>query len=203
MSENLAELTFQDIYTSFYPKIHRYLKRMVGEPETEDLTQEVFVKVSQGLSRFRGESKLSTWVYRIATNTAMDKLRSTSFLRMVKDRVSIDAAAECDKEGKDEAPSVEQQLVQEEMNGCIRKFIDKLSGSYRSVVVLAELEGLKNKEIAQILGVSLNTVKIRLHRARERLKKELMNGCSFYRNKENILLCDLKEGFEDFKRTGN
>ncbi len=212
MSENLAELKFQDIYASFHPKIHRYLKRMVGEPEAEDLTQEVFVRVSQGLSRFRGESKLSTWIYRIATNTAMDKLRSTSFLRMVKDRLSIDSAAECDKEGKDkivsantedETLSINQQLVQEEMNGCIRKFIDKLSGSYRSVVVLSELEGLKNKEIAQILGVSLDTVKIRLHRARERLKKELLNGCSFYRNKENILLCDLKDGFEGFKKSDN
>ncbi|MCP5105547.1 MAG: RNA polymerase sigma factor [bacterium] len=199
----MNDMEFQDIYNTFYSKIHRYLKRLVGESEAEDLTQEVFLKVSRGLSSFRGESKLSAWIYRIATNAAMDKLRSTSFLRMVKDRVSIDSEAECHKGDKDEAPPVAQQLVQDEMNGCIRRFIDKLSGSYRSVVILSELEGVKNKEIADILGVSLDIVKIRLHRARERLKKELMNGCSFYRNKQNVLSCDLKDGFEEFKKTGN
>jgi DNA-directed RNA polymerase specialized sigma24 family protein len=69
-------LEFQSIYDTFRPKILRYLTQLVGEDEAEDLTQTVMVKVSQGLLNFRGDCSLSTWIYRIATNTALDKLRS-------------------------------------------------------------------------------------------------------------------------------
>jgi len=79
------ELEFQIIHDTFRPKIYRYLSRMVGEHEAEDLTQEVFVKVNQGLGNFKGESKLTTWLYRIATNAAIDRLRSPSFQLAVKE----------------------------------------------------------------------------------------------------------------------
>ena len=62
------EIEFQKVHDTFRLKIYRYLSRLVGEHEAEDLTQEVFLKVSQALGNFRGESKLSTWIYRIATN---------------------------------------------------------------------------------------------------------------------------------------
>ena len=68
------------------------------------------------------------------------------------------------------------------MNACIREFIERLPPNYKMVMVLSELEGFKNDEIAEILGLSLDTVKIRLHRAREKLRKELEAGCSFYRD---------------------
>ena len=77
MNDN--QLEFQKVYDTFQPKIHRYLVRFVGDYEAEDLTQEVFVKVGQGLKEFRGESQLSTWIYKIATNSALDRLRSPSF----------------------------------------------------------------------------------------------------------------------------
>ncbi len=73
-----ADEEFQKIYEDHYPRIVRYLRRLVGDSEAEDVAQEVFVKVHQSLDKFRGESKLSTWIYRIATNTAMDRLRSSS-----------------------------------------------------------------------------------------------------------------------------
>ena len=73
-----AEKEFQKIYDDHYPRIVRYLRRLVGDSEAEDVAQEVFVKVHQSLDGFRGESKLSTWIYRIATNTAMDRLKSPS-----------------------------------------------------------------------------------------------------------------------------
>jgi RNA polymerase sigma-70 factor (ECF subfamily) len=192
-------MDFNEIYSSYRGKIHRYVKRMVGEFEAEDLTQDVFIKVQRGLNDFRGESMLSTWIYRIATNTAMDRLRGKSFQAENMKKVSIDSPGACNK-SDEETASAGQKLVKEEMSGCVRRFIDKLSSSYRSVVVLSELEGLKNQEIADILGISLHTVKIRLHRARLRLKQELEKGCTFYRNRENILECDLKESFEEFKK---
>jgi RNA polymerase sigma-70 factor (ECF subfamily) len=189
---------FEDIYNRFYAPIHRYLKHLVSESEAEDLAQEVFIKVAHGLKDFRGDSKLSTWLYRIATNAAMDKLRSKSFIRDVKHRVSIDAAPGEENMTPPEiittstggSTPVDQQMIREDMNRCIREFIEGLSGSYRSVVVLSELEGFKNKEIAAILGISLDTVKIRLHRAREKLKKKLEQGCTFYHDTQNVLSCD-------------
>lgn len=190
-----SELEFQDIYDTFRPRIFRYLTRLVGDHEAEDLAQEVFVKISQGLETFRGESKLSTWIYRVATNSALDRLRSPSF-RQSQKSVTSDLTEERE-EGQeiwieDKTPSVDQQLIQEEMNECIRNFIDTLPENYRTVIALSELKDLKNNEIAEILGISLETVKIRLYRARARLKKELETHCSFYRDERNELACDRK-----------
>ncbi|MHC4529684.1 MAG: RNA polymerase sigma factor, partial [Planctomycetota bacterium] len=74
-------LEFSVVYNEFYEKILRYMERMVGKDQAEDLTQEVFIKVNKGLEVFEGKSKLSTWIYRIATNTALDRLRSRSSRR--------------------------------------------------------------------------------------------------------------------------
>ena len=201
------ELEFQNIYNTFQPKIHFYLERIVGEHEADDLTQEVFLKVNKGLRSFRGESKLSTWIYHIATNVARDKLRSPTFRDMVQNRLTDDSIPE-DKMPtearvvwmKEKLPSVEQQLIRKEMNECIRSFVDKLPEKYKTALVLSELEGFTNQEIAQILSVSLDTVKIRLHRAREKIKKELETHCDFYRDERNELACDLKSAFSEFRR---
>ena len=86
------------------------------------------------------------------------------------------------------------------MNSCIRNFIENLPENYKSVVILSELEELKNKEIAEILHLTLDTVKIRLHRARAQLQKKLESNCSFYRNEQNELSCDLKNEYEEFSK---
>jgi RNA polymerase sigma-70 factor (ECF subfamily) len=173
------DLEFEEVHETFRPKIHRYLVRLVGEGEAEDLTQEVFVKVNRALKTFRGESQLSTWIYRIATNTALDKMRTSSF-RQETGQISFDDANET--ESKDlwtgeEMPSLEQQLLRIERNECFMEFVHRLPVKYRTVVVLSELEELKNSEITEILGLSLDVVKIRLHRGRTRLLQELKAHC--------------------------
>jgi RNA polymerase sigma-70 factor, ECF subfamily len=194
MSANESE--FEKIYDNFQPKILRYLTHFISESEAEDLTQETFVKVNQTLENFRGESKLSTWIYRIATNTALDRLRSPSFQRTAQVSLSehLDESEIADKAicAEEEKPLVEQQLIREEMNDCIRGYIEKLPENYRTVLVLSELEEFKNNEIAEILGITLNTVKIRLHRAREMLKEELRNNCDSYWIEDNEFLPELK-----------
>lgn len=201
-----GELEFQKIHDMFRPKILRYLTRLVGIHEADDLTQEVFVKIAQALKTFRGESQLSTWIYRIATNTAVDRLRSPSFrLTTPSRRAGLSDLIGEDEEHKDiltgeKPPSVEQQQIRKEMNQCIRDFVENLPENYRTVVVLSELEELKNDEIAVVLGVTLATVKIRLHRARAKLKKELETNCSFYRDERNQLACDLKTAFDGFRK---
>jgi RNA polymerase sigma-70 factor (ECF subfamily) len=177
---------FPQVYGEFHPKIQRYLTRLLGCTEAQDVTQEVFAKVSEALPQFRGESSLSTWIYRIATNTAYDRLRSPSFQRAGE--VPLDRAAPV----HDSSTGVDQTLVRREMNECIDEYIARLPASYRSVVILSEHEGLTNPEIADTLGVSLDTVKIRLHRARARLRKDLAKGCSFYRDDRNEFACQPK-----------
>jgi RNA polymerase sigma-70 factor (ECF subfamily) len=198
------EVEVQKIYRTFRPRIVRYLTRLVGEQEAEDVAQEVFVKVSQGLENFRGESQLSTWIYRIGTNAALDRLRRRPFQRLGENKLPGDPTSEgeadADEGAVQKGTSVEQKVIRKEMNECIRDFIEKLPQNYRAVLTLSELEGLKNTEIAEILGITLDTVKIRLHRARAKLRKELQTHCSFYRNEQNELACDLKSAFREYRK---
>ena len=194
---------FQEIYTTFQPKILGYLARLLDDNEAEDLSQEVFAKVDKGLKNFRGEAQLSTWIYRIATYAALDRLRSASFKQQKRESVSNDSVGDKLTESEDKnvwtgekKPAVDQQLIHQEMNSCIREYIDQLPEDYRTVILLSEVEGFKNREIAEILEVSLDTVKIRLHRARARLKESLGNHCNFYIDERSELGCDRKDSCE-------
>lgn len=187
---------FNEVYDEFHGKVHRYLERMVGANEAEDLTQEVFVKIDKGLPDFKGQSSLSTWVYRVATHAALDKIKSRSF-RQDRAARSLDdtiGAAASPQACLDEASlSAEREAIREEMTECIREFVGRLPPDYRTVIVLSEIKELKNQEIADILEVSLDAVKIRLHRARARLKEEFEAGCHFYHDENGNLACDRKE----------
>ena len=194
------DTTFQNVYDEFHERIHRYLAQLVGEADAEDLTQEVFVKIDKGMETFKGESKLSTWIYRIATNAGLDRLRS-AWHRQSRREVSVSGeAGKPDMELEDQDSyttkktlSVPEQVIKFEMNECIREFVGRLPPDYRTVIVLSELKDLKNQEVADILGISLDAVKIRLHRARTRLKKEFEAGCDFYHDDDSGLSCDRKQ----------
>jgi RNA polymerase sigma-70 factor (ECF subfamily) len=195
-------LDFQEVHRSYRARILRYLSRLVGPSEAEDLTQEVFLKVSRALKNFRGGSRVSTWIYRIATNTALDALRKPSFhiptaaLRSETPGSAGERGIEEDTESADRteegSPTAESSLIQSEMLDCLRRHVDTLPPNYRAVIVLSVLEGMKTREIAAILGISLQTVKIRLHRGRTRLVKELETHCGWYRDRRNRLTWDGK-----------
>jgi RNA polymerase sigma-70 factor, ECF subfamily len=190
---------FHTIYDAFRPRILRYLKRLVGPNEAEDLAQTVMLRVSESLPRFRGDAALSTWIYRIATNAALDRLRSASFRDAQRLQRIAGTNGGADNESEDGAilpepqgPSAETTVIRDEMNACIREFIERLPENHKTVMILAELEGFKNSEIADILGISLDTVKIRLHRARGKLRQEFQAGCTFHRDERNEFACDRK-----------
>jgi len=177
------ELEFQQIYTIFQPKINRYLTQMIGHKEAEDLTQDVLLKVSKGLGTSNNQSQLSTWIYKIATNAAIDRMRSRSFKQETTEMFNLseeDLTEKNVRSNKRQIP-IEEQVIRKEMNECIQRYISFLPENYRTVLILSELEGLKDSEIAAILELSIGAVKIRLHRAKERLKKELLENCNFYR----------------------
>jgi RNA polymerase sigma-70 factor (ECF subfamily) len=190
---------FREVHDTLRPRVLRYLARMAGEAEAEDLAQEVFAKVSRSLGNFRGDAELSTWVYRIATNTALDRLR-----RRGKPADSVDpsaadyaAAVESDRNvWTDEIrQTLERRVIRDEMNACIRDVINRLPENYRTVIILGDLEGFSDREIAEILGLSIRNAKVRLHRARAQLRKSLEEACVFYRSEDNELACDRKGPF--------
>ncbi len=204
-----SDIQFDEVFTSFHPKVLAYLRRLLGEQDAEDAAQEVFLKISKSLPRFRGQSQLSTWVYRIATNTALDRLRTHTRGRLTESRACTDPMENVQSEGiaedlwKAEAPATPEQLaVRKEMNTCIRGVVDGLSPAYKTVLVLSDIEGLTDKEIAEVLRVTVESVKIRLHRARRRLKRELEVHCTFYRDERNELACDRKSPILDLRRNG-
>jgi len=188
------KIDFNEVYTEFYPKITRYISRLVGTDEAEDIAQEVFEKISSSIGEFRGKSKLSTWIYRIATNTSIDRMRSAAY-KQSKAQIELDETDGSETQNDLAAikqDAIDQTLVRREMSECIVEFIDKLPPDYKTIIALSELEGLTNKEIADILETSLENVKIRLHRARAKLKTVLNDGCDFYYNEQNVLACDRK-----------
>ena len=192
---------FPALYSEYYPKIVGYLRRLVGEAEAEDVAQETFVKVSRSLESFRGESQLSTWIYRIATNTAMDHLRKPSTKRSARQTSGAEEDEDYYEDTVvDSAPLHDTLLIRKDMNDCIRGLVNDLPENYRAVLVLADLEGFTNAEIGDVLGLSLDTVKIRLHRARVQLKKSMDQACHLYRDHRNEFSCDRKSATLEFKR---
>ena len=169
-------------YADFRPRITRYLAGLVGEFEAEDLSQDVFIRISRALHTFRGESSLSTWIYRIATNAAFDRLRQSSY-KFETSRTFLETQGLSEEAPNpqtwtgESAPAIEQHLHHKERYECFCRFIEKLPENYRLIVILNRLEDFTAQEIADILGLSVSVVKVRLHRGRARLLEELKAHC--------------------------
>jgi len=188
-----SDLDFQKIHDIYHPKIFRYLTSLIDEYEAEDLTQEVFAKVSRSLGTFRAESHVSTWIYRIATNLAIDRIRYCTLpfadpLKRTEEPIDAHDEIEDRNIWTGEKPhTAEQKLIRGEMTDCIRSCLENLPETNRIVLVLSDLENIRNKDIAEIMGATLETVKIRLHRARAMLRKEIEKNCRVYRDERNEL----------------
>lgn len=166
--------------------LRRYLGRYVGNPVVaEDLLQETLIRIARGLPGFAGRASVKTWAFSIATRVAADHFRQPAHR---VDIVDVDESLE----STDSEPTVDQQLVIDEMNACVREVIDSLPQDYRAALVLHDLEGLTAAQTAEVCGCSVPTAKIRIHRARERLKEALKRECDFYRDSDNVFRCDRK-----------
>ena len=141
--------------------------------EALDLSQEVFLRVFRTIHRFRGQSSLKTWIYRIAVNQARNRHRFWR-RRHRADQVSLDehvaAHGEFVSGGE---PSPERALAQKELAARLQHALDSLPFDQRTVIVLREVDGLSYEEIAFSLGVAIGTVKSRLTRARQELRQQL------------------------------
>ena len=190
-----AEL--RQLYEAQRPGIRRYLARLVGEADAEDLTQEVFVKAHRGLAAFRGEAKASTWLYRIATRCALDRLRSPAGREVSQRARRARAQADAEPQAADcpgPAPTAEAQTARRAMSSCIDDLLRNLPDGYRTALVLSHFEGLADREVAAVLGVSVGAAKIRLHRARERLRRDLLAHCGAVWLEDNDFVPVLRRG---------
>ena len=160
---------FEKLVTAYEKNVYNLALRMVGDPEdAADMTQETFIKAYRALSSFRGDSKFSSWLYRIASNVCLDFLRS----RSRHPQVSLSTVDEDDRttfELPDMSRNPEEQLMKKLSMEAVRRGLEQLPEQQRQILVLRELGGLSYAELAQTLGLEEGTVKSRIFRARKRL----------------------------------
>ena len=192
-SQESQSLDFAEVFREYRRPIYNYLLRMTqNQAEAEDLTQETFIRAHRSLPTFRGEASLSTWLYRIATNVSFDHFRRRT-TRQAETALSLEKIEFYEDRDSNTPPSPEQLAARSEMSACVQAFVQRLPPDHRVVLVLKDLQGLKNREIAEVLDCSLATVKIRLHRARTKLREALNAGCNFSHDERNIFVCEPKE----------
>ena len=156
---------FEQLYDAYRPAVARYLLGMCGEVAlAEELTQEVFVRAAANLLLFRGESTVSTWLFRIARNTYLSwaerqrdaEINTSQFLAIPDQRATNDP---------------EVQALQTEQRATIRRAMGMLPERQRTILLLRDLQELSYAEIAVVLEMSLAAVKVNLHRARLRFRE--------------------------------
>jgi RNA polymerase sigma-70 factor (ECF subfamily) len=183
-----SRISYTEIYNSYSPKIRRYLNSIFSIEDSEDLLQDVFLKIFNGLPSFRGEANINTWIYRIVSNTVIDRLKSNAH-KFNKAQHELNPS-NFHYNNSIYVSTFDKQIEKEEMNDCIRQFINELTEKNRTVFALSQYENLTNKEIAEILNITIDSVKIRLHRAKENLKDSLIRNCNVYFDECSELSCE-------------
>jgi RNA polymerase sigma-70 factor (ECF subfamily) len=170
-------LAFAELVELYKDKLYNLSYRMTGNPqEAEDVAQEAFLKAYANLEKYDPKHKFSTWIYRIATNLCIDRMRKK------KPDYSLDAEVD-GIEGGDmysRLPSSEltpeEEVVRAEMQSEVQQAIANLPENYRAAVILKYMHDMSLQEIADILEVPVSTVKTRIHRGREALRMSLSHN---------------------------
>ena len=161
---------FEKLVTEYEKAVYAIALRMTGNAEdAADMTQEAFIKAYNSLQSFRGDSKFSVWLYRIANNVCLDFLRSRSRKPTVSLSVEDDEGEEAQLDVADESQSPELLLERRLTRDAVRRGLEALPPDYKQVLLLREIQGLSYEEIAAALSIEVGTVKSRIFRARKRL----------------------------------
>lgn len=177
------------LFEQYHPRIYRYLLHMIKDPaEAEDLTQDTFLRAYDRRETLRDPDAVRGWLYRIATRLCLDRLRQR------KPQLSIDGeeAPSGAEPMASRSASVVEVTERKETSACVQRCLDYLPDSYRAVILLREAHSLTAVEIADVLGVTVMTVKIRLHRARRKLQKIMECGCAVSNDNEGRPVCEPK-----------
>jgi len=164
---------FEIIVQRYNQQLFRIIRGYINDKDAaKDVMQSTYMKAFSKLSQFRGEAKFSTWLIRIAINEALkkNKLRKkTSDLYSVTDEQNIDQKSNTKKYGP------EATVIQKDMNTHLEKAINTLPSKYRSVLIMQKIKQLSTKETAETLDISRSNIKVRLHRAKNMLRDQLVN----------------------------
>ena len=180
-------MDFWEIYDRYYARVRGYAASMLRDgPASDDVVQETFLRAQVHLESVREPDKVAAWLFRVAHNLCMDLLRARQASR-------IDPAADVEtaRSARVEA-CVQSELERGEMTACVRAKVDQLPETDRSVILLCDIAGLSQEDIAHVLGIEVGAVKVRLHRARKKLRALLESACSFERDERNVLVCEPK-----------
>jgi RNA polymerase sigma-70 factor (ECF subfamily) len=177
---------------AYRPQIERHIRALVRDKaDPEELTQDSYARAFDRVAELRDPQAALAWLYRIATNVCLDRLR-----RRQPPTVPLDAEAggieEPDNGRGRERPASEIQtaLERSEMSECVQKYLETLPYDYQVVIFLHDVYELSNPEIAELLDCSVATAKIRLHRARVRLRGVLNAACTFEIDERGVMVCD-------------
>jgi RNA polymerase sigma-70 factor (ECF subfamily) len=182
----------EEFHDAYRDRVYRVILRVVGDPsDAEDLTQETFLKVERSASQVRRPERVASWLYRVATNVALDHLRRS------RRKDSTDALDPGSEHGgttllDEKIPSPASSLDTAESGNCVREYAGRLSDQYRVVLVLHDLEGLPMQQVADIMGSSVGATRVRLHRARKRFAEICEIECEQFYNDDGVLSCQPK-----------
>lgn len=167
-AKNGDRAAFAALVRAHQDEVYTLARRLVGDPHlASDVAQEALIRAWRALPRFRGESQLSTWLYRITVNTAWTQKKRAARHRALAIDEQYGLAAPYDSSH----PEVAGEAI--ELRGRLRDALDDLPAGHRKVVVLKDVYGWSHAEIAEALGISVTAAKVRLHRARARLARDL------------------------------
>lgn len=172
-------------------QIVRYIQFLLrNASEAEDLAQETFIRAHSQQKYLRDWNALGAWLYKIATHVCIDRLRQRSRTNARRSASPVE-----DLQIEDKAqPSPFAIVQQREMGDCVDQHVAALPDPYKIILLLHDAEGLSDNEIADLLALPLTTVKMRLHRAREKLRKALESACQFGRDERGVYICEPKPG---------
>lgn len=174
------EAAFNIFVRTYEQRVFALVLRMLGNrAEAQDLAQEVFITVFKSIDSFRGDSRLGTWLYRVAVNHCKNRIkylhrRSTRAHDAIDDARESDVAEGGALGGRPARP--DEAVEGSEMERAVQKALAELDPEHRELIVLRDLEGLAYEEIVQITGLPDGTVKSRLHRARAALREAIERG---------------------------
>jgi RNA polymerase sigma-70 factor (ECF subfamily) len=176
-------MDFLEIYDQHYDRVRRFVVHMVkDEWVADDLIQEIFLRVRTKMETVRDPAKISAWVFGIASNLCQDHFRSL--------KRTSPSERDC-SQGSELLVHFPAQkaLEQHEMGGCVQNYLSLLPESLRIVLIHSDIMEHTPKEIAEMLDISVENVRVRLHRARTKLKEILGRNCAFEKDERDVLVC--------------
>jgi RNA polymerase sigma-70 factor (ECF subfamily) len=184
-----------EIYDQYYQRVRKFILHTVrNEWAADDLVQETFLKINNNLENLKDAAKLQAWIFRIAMNICRD------YFRQQGKNANLGLEEISENTAPPRLPTTQKEVEQGQMRSCVFGLVNQLPESLRTVIILSDISEFSQREIAEIMGITVENVKIRLHRARKKLKTLLEEHCTFEVDERNVLTCqpDTPSGYNLF-----